>query len=110
MTMTITDLCRYDPIKGCFVLKDFNPKPPANAFEWKRFTEEEKERRGGQPLLPPGDYKRSTASTKMIEKRRETEPQFGTLGISSKTEAVIAMKPKTFNIYSKAQLSKGTKI
>jgi hypothetical protein len=46
----------------------------------------------------------------MIEKRRETEPQFGTLGISSKTEAVIAMKPKTFNIYSKAQLSKGTKI
>jgi hypothetical protein len=71
-----------------------------------RFTEEEKERRGGQPLLSPGDYKRSTASTKMIEKKRETEPQFGTLGISSKTAAVIAMKPKTFTIYSKAQLKK----
>ena len=102
----MTCLSRYDPIKGCFVLKNLTPKPPASPFEWKRFTDEEKERRGGQPLLSPGDYKRSTASTKMIEKKRETEPQFGTLGISSKTAAVIAMKPKTFTIYSKAQLKK----
>jgi len=104
--MTITDLCRYDPIKGCFVLKDFNPKPPANAFEYMRFTEEEKERRGGQPLLPPGDYKRSEAASKAVEKKRETDPHYGTLGISSKTAAVIAMKPKSFTIYSKAQLKK----
>jgi hypothetical protein len=108
--MTIASLSRYDPIKGCFVLKDLDPKPPANPFEWMRFTEEEKERRGGQPLLSASDYKRSTASTKMIEKKRETEPQFGTLGISNKTAAVIAMKPKSFTIYSKAQLSKGKKI
>jgi len=39
--MTIATLSRYDPIKGCFVLKDFNPKPPANAFEWKRYVVEE---------------------------------------------------------------------
>ena len=99
-------LSKYDPIKGCFVLKDLTPKPPANAFDYMRFTEEERIRRGGQPLLSASDYKRSTASTKMIEKKRQTEPQFGTLGISSKTAAVIAMKPKTFTIYSKAQLKK----
>ena len=99
-------LSKYDPIKGCFVLKDLKPKPPANAFDYMRFTEEERIRRGGQPLLSANDYKRSTASTKMIEKKRQTEPQFGTLGISSKTAAVIAMKPKSFTIYSKAQLKK----
>jgi len=104
--MTAALLSRYDPTKGCFVLKDLKLKPPANAFDYMRFTEEERIRRGGQPLLSASDYKRSTASTKMIEKKRETEPQFGTLGISSKTAAVIAMKPKTFTIYSKAQLKK----
>ena len=108
--MTLASLSRYDPIKGCFVLKDLTPKPLANAFEYMRFTEEEKERRGGKPLLPPGDYKRSEAASKAVEKKRETDPHYGTLGISSKTAAVVAMKPKAFTIYSKAQLSKGKKI
>jgi hypothetical protein len=101
--MTLATLSRYDPIKGCFVLKDLAPKPLANAFEYMRFTEEEKERRGGKPLLPPGDYKRSEAASKAVEKKRETDPHYGTLGISSKTAAVIAMKPKTFTIYSKVK-------
>lgn len=40
-------LSRYDPIKGCFVLKDRRkPKPPANAFEWKRYVVEEATRKG----------------------------------------------------------------
>jgi len=39
-------LSRYDPIKGCFVLKDLKPKPPANAFEWKRYVVEEATRKG----------------------------------------------------------------
>ena len=39
-------LSRYDPIKGCFVLKDLKPKLPANAFEWKRYVVEEATRRG----------------------------------------------------------------
>lgn len=39
--MTSVSLSRYDHNKGCFVLKDFNPKPPANAFEWKRYVVEE---------------------------------------------------------------------
>ena len=47
--MTAASLSRYDPIKGCFVLKDPNPKPPANAFEWQRFVVEESIRRGEKP-------------------------------------------------------------
>jgi len=45
----MTALSRYDPIKGCFVLKDPNPKPPANAFEWQRYVAEEAIRRGEKP-------------------------------------------------------------
>ena len=47
--MTISSLSRYDPIQGCFVLKDLKPKPPANAFEWRRFVVEEQARRGETP-------------------------------------------------------------
>jgi hypothetical protein len=39
-------LSRYDPTKGCFVLKDLKPKSPANAFEWKRYVVEEATRKG----------------------------------------------------------------
>ena len=104
--MTAALLSRYDPIKGCFVLKDPNPLPPANAFEWRRFTDEERIRRGEKPALYNTDYKRSTASTRAIEKKREGNPTYGTIGVSSKTEAMIAMKPKSFTIYSKAKAKK----
>jgi hypothetical protein len=40
------NLSRFDPASGCFVLLD--TRPPANAFEWKRYTEEEKLRRSEQ--------------------------------------------------------------
>lgn len=50
--MTIATLSRYDPSQGCFVLKDRNPKPPANAFEWRRFVVEEQARRGEKPRTP----------------------------------------------------------
>ena len=43
-------LSRYDPIKGCFVLKDLSPKPPANAFEWKRYVAEEAIRKGNERI------------------------------------------------------------
>ena len=68
--MTPATMSRYDPIKGCFVLKELTPKPPANAFEWMRFTDEEKERRGGKSLLPNSDYVRSEAATKAVDKKR----------------------------------------
>ena len=105
--MTMATLSRYDPIKGCFVLKDFNPKPPANAFDWKRYVVEEAIRRGDKPRTPDVSYERSTASTKAIERVRETTPGYGTMAFTSKTEAMIAMKPKQFTIYSRAQRTKG---
>jgi hypothetical protein len=105
--MTIAPLSRYDPIKGCFVLKDLNPKPPANAFEWKRYVVEEAIRRGDKPNTHDVSYERSTASTKTVERVRERDPLYGTMAFTSKTEAMIAMKPKQFTIYSKAQKTKG---
>jgi hypothetical protein len=105
--MTIATLSRYDPIKGCFVLKDFNPKPPANAFEWKRYVVEEAIRRGDKPSTHDVSYERSTMSTKTVERVRETNPSYGTVPFTTKTEALIALKPKQFTIYSKAQKTKG---
>jgi hypothetical protein len=105
--MTIAPLSRYDPIKGCFVLKDFNPKPPANAFEWKRYVVEEAIRRGDKPSTYDTSYERSTMSTKTIERVRDTTPGYGTMAFTSKTEAMIALKPKQFTIYSRAQKTKG---
>ena len=87
--MTAT-LSRYDPIKGCFVLKDLTPKPPASPFEWMRFTEEEKARRGGKPLLAPNDYVRSEA-------------------VDNKKVASLSLKPRAFLVYNKAFSSKGVK-
>lgn len=98
--MTPASMSRYDPTKGCFVLKDLNPLPPANAFEWMRFTEEEKERRGGKSLLPNSDYVRSEAATKAVDKKRETDPTYGTLP---------SLKPREFTVYNKAISSKGAK-
>jgi hypothetical protein len=74
----------------------------ANAFNWKRYTDEDLVRRGGKPLLPKTDYQRSAASTKAVERIRETNPTYGTLGISGKTAELIALRPKNFTIYSKA--------
>ncbi len=75
---------------------------PANAFEWKRYTDEEREREGGKPHLANTDYKRSTAATKAIERLREGNPTYGTIGISAKTHAMLEMRPRNFTIYSKA--------
>ena len=105
--MTIASLSRYDPIKGCFVLKDFNPKPPANAFEWKRFVVEEAIRRGEKPRTYDVSYERSTMSTKTVERVRQTNPSYGTVPFTNKTDALLAMRPRQFTIYSRAQQAKG---
>ena len=97
-------LSRYDPIKGCFVLKDRRkPKPPANAFEWKRYVAEEAIRRGEKPQPYDASYERSTMSTKTVERVRERDPLYGTLAFTNKAEAMIALKPKLFTVYSKAK-------
>jgi hypothetical protein len=96
-------LSRYDPIKGCFVLKDLKPKPPANAFEWKRYVVEEAIRRGEKPTPYDASYERSTMSTKTVERVRERDPLYGTLAFTNKAEAMIALKPKLFAVYSRAK-------
>ncbi len=105
----MTSLSKYDHEKGCFVLKD--TRPPANAFEWRRYVVEEDARRNAaESIAKQGamSRKRSVATTKSLERIRETKPTYGTMhGMSSKTAAMIALKPKTFTIYSKAQQLKG---
>ena len=95
------DLLQYDHKRDCFILKDIAPKP-ANAFDWKRFTDEERERRGERLNENNTSRKRSIASTRAIERKREEDPKHGTVGINTKTALMIAMKPKTFNVYSAA--------
>lgn len=78
-------------------------KPPANAFEWKRYVVEESLRRGEKPPAPNEDYKRSLKATQAVEKKRLTDPTYGTLEMSGRTAEMIALKPKVFTIYSKAR-------
>ena len=101
------DLIRFDHNSQRFVMR--NLRPPANAFEWKRFVVEEAERRGEKPsTLDAGTTarKRSIASTKAIERMREDQPTYGTVGIGSKTAVMIELKPKTFNVYGRARTKK----
>lgn len=95
------DLLQYDYKRDCFILKDTTTKP-ANAFDWKRFTDEERERRGEKRNENNTSRKRSIASTKAIERKRDDDPSVLKIGINTKTAAMIAMKPKTFNVYSAA--------
>ena len=83
----------------------------ANAFEWQRYVKEEDARRGAAASIAKQgstSRKRSVAATQAIERVRQALPTYGTIGISSKTQQMIELKPKTFTIYSKAQTkSKG---
>jgi hypothetical protein len=84
-------------------------RAPANAFEWRRFVVEEAERRGDKPSqLDAGttSRERSVASTKAVERLRETKPKYGTIGMSKKTAEMLELKPKNFSIYSKARTKK----
>jgi hypothetical protein len=99
------DSLQYDPKSNRFVLKP--PPKAANAFDWQRYVTEESERRNGKSLAAENNTsrKRSISSTKAIERIRDTEPAYGTVGINTKTALMIELKPKTFNIYSRAQTS-----
>lgn len=82
---------------------------PANPFEWRRYVVEEAQR--CEKNLDAKDAgttsrKRSIAATRAIERARETMPAYGTVGMSKKTQAMIDLKPREFNVYSKAQSKK----
>jgi hypothetical protein len=79
-------LSTYDNEKGCFVLKD--TRPPANAFDWRRYNEEEKARTGGLKLAQMNtEANKGKGVTAYLEKRRETNPSHGTFFGMSEKEA-----------------------
>lgn len=92
-------MSRFDQEKGCFVLKD--TKPPVNAFNWRQFTDEERAARNERNNQNKIAHNRSIASTRSIERKRETQPSYGTLPINSKTVGMILQKPKRLNIHGK---------
>ena len=72
-----------------------------NAFNWKQYTDEERASRGETRNENNTSRKRSISSSRAIERIREDMPAYGTLSISGKTAAMIAMKPKNFIIHKK---------
>jgi hypothetical protein len=64
------DLIKFSHERQRFIMID--PRPPANAFEWKRFVVEEAARRGDKSVLNANEtsLKRSKASTKAVERQR----------------------------------------
>lgn len=61
---------KFDHAKQRHVMTD--TRPPANAFEWKRFVVEEAVRRGDKSPLNANETsrKRSEASSKTVERQR----------------------------------------
>ena len=83
-------------------------RPPANAFEWKRYVVEEAARRGDKTILNAAETsrRRSEASSKSVEKIRETKPTHGIMVGLNKMRNSIDLQPKTFVVYNKARKSK----
>jgi len=77
-------------------------RPPANAFEWKRFVVEEAVRRGDKVAPDAGETsrKRSTASSKAVERNRLGVVQQGNIAGMSKDQLDEALTPKKFHIYN----------
>ena len=95
---------RFDNATQRYVMTD--TRPPANAFEWKRFVVEEAARRGDKVAPDAGETsrKRSTASSKAVERNRLGVVQANIGGIS-KHEMDTYLTPKKFHIYN--QVRKG---
>ena len=99
---------RFDHATQRHVMTD--TRPPANAFEWKRYVVEESIRRGDKQPDPNTTLRRSHAASKAVEKIRETNPMHGIMvGLSEKASAKI-MKQKNFTVYSKVCKDEGKKL
>jgi len=81
--------------------------PPINAFDWMRYTTEERERRGEVKDLNNTARKRSLAASKTVEKTRLVKPKHGVVNMSAKTAAMVALKPTSFIIYSRVRKNEG---
>ena len=89
----------FDHVTQRHVMTD--TRPPANAFEWKRFVVEEAIRRGDKVIPDAGETsrKRSVASSKAIERNRLGIVQ-ANIGGMSKHNIDEALTPKKFHIYN----------
>jgi len=79
-------------------------RPPANAFEWKRYVVEEAVRRGDKTILDAGETsrKRSQASSKAVERNRLGVSQSNIAGLS-KHKVDSYLTPKKFHVYNQAR-------
>lgn len=93
------DIIKFSHERQRFIMID--TRPPANAFEWKRYTEEEAIRRGDAAALNANETsrKRSVASSKAVERNRLGIVQ-GNIAGMSKDQLDEALTPKKFHIYN----------
>lgn len=70
-----------------------------NPFDWRKYTDEERAKRGETRNENNTARKRSISSSRAIERIREDMPAYGTLSISGKTAAMLAQKPKQLKIH-----------
>lgn len=100
------DLIKFSHERQRFIMID--PRPPANAFEWRRYVVEESVRRGDKTKLNANETsrRRSKAASKAVEKIRETNPMHGIIVGLNKKNTSIDMQPREFVVYSKTRKSK----
>ena len=100
------DLIKFSHERQRFIMID--TRPPANAFEWKRYTEEEAIRRKDAGALNANETsrKRSVASSKAVERNRLGIVQQGNISSMSQHELDEYLTPKKFHIYNQARKGK----
>jgi hypothetical protein len=98
------DLIKFSHERQRFIMID--PRPPANAFEWRRYVVEESVRRGDKQPDPNTALRRSKASSRAVEKIRETNPMHGIMLGLNKKNTSIDLKPREFVVYNKVKKSK----
>jgi hypothetical protein len=91
----------FDHKKQRHVMTD--TRPPANAFEWRRYVVEEAIRRGDKQPDPNTTLRRSNAASKAVEKIRETNPMHGIMMGLNKAGTSISLKPRKFSVLNKAK-------
>ena len=96
---------RFDHAKQRHVMTD--TRPPANAFEWKRFVVEEAVRRGDKSTLNANETsrKRSEASSKAVERNRIEKPIQANVANMSQHQLDTYLTPKKFHVYNKVRKS-----
>jgi hypothetical protein len=97
------DLIKFSHERQRFIMVD--PRPPANAFEWKRFVVEEAHRRGDKSTLNANETsrKRSLASSRAVERRQVTAPRQANIANMSPHVLDEFLTPKKFHVYNKAR-------